>query len=157
MKREILFKAKRKDNGQWVEGNLTQGFVDNIGKKGRVATMIQYHYVYHGKIGALTKEPLQTFKSVEVDPDTVSQYIQDFSGEAVFQNDIVVYLVGEYWFYGIITASLSNGISIKSYGEVIFKGHPNQEFKRSEKTWFPKRFFNVEKIGNKWDSPELLK
>lgn len=70
MKREILFKAKRKDNGQWVEG-----FVINCIPNIRIEP--DKLYIVDS-----------TFEWVEVDPDTVSQYIgrTDKNGTEIYDD-----------------------------------------------------------------------
>ena len=60
MRRQILFRGKRKDNGQWVEGNLVY-VKDEDGK--RIYPTIVYSY------------GPDTFDWDEVDPETVGQYI----------------------------------------------------------------------------------
>ena len=60
--REILFKAKRLDNGEWVEGNVF--FADN------------------GKCEICIGTPIVRI-TYEVDPETVCQY----TGEEIFQNE----------------------------------------------------------------------
>jgi uncharacterized phage protein (TIGR01671 family) len=77
--REILFKGKRKDNGEWVEG---------IPIKNKLGIFICYeknpHYCsqyYYMEIQEIA----------EVDPDTVCQYtgLTDRNNEKIFENDIV--------------------------------------------------------------------
>lgn len=70
--REILFKAKRLDNGEWVEG------------------------YYIGPIGLLDVHEICdihdiTGPRVEVDPSTVSQYtgLTDKNGKKIFEGDVV--------------------------------------------------------------------
>ena len=71
MKREILYKAIRLDNGEWVEGSVT---IDCNGN----AT------IWHP-----LKTPLGGFQRFDVDPDTICQYSgrKDKHGNRVFQGD----------------------------------------------------------------------
>lgn len=72
MKREILFRGKRLDNGQWVEGSL-------IGED-----------VIVGKIVDFEEDYFTTEFWYKVDPETVGQFtgIMDKSGEDLFEGDI---------------------------------------------------------------------
>lgn len=73
--REILFKAKRKDNGKWVEGYY---FVSTFGN----------HFVL--KTGAI---PLDfPPHEVEVDKKTVCQYTgwKDKQGQKIFEKDLIL-------------------------------------------------------------------
>ena len=77
--REILFKAKRLDNGEWVEG-----YYLNIAKIN--------HFICTGKIkldGAL--KGIIAPEMYEIDPDTLCQYtgITDKSGQKIWENDVL--------------------------------------------------------------------
>lgn len=74
MNREILFKAKRKDNGKWVEGYYR-----------RIPCMrMLEHYI-------MPRNPKNRMEQYAIDPDTICQYtgLTDKNGRKIWENDIV--------------------------------------------------------------------
>lgn len=136
MMREILFRGKRLDNGEWVYGfycHVPRGRLD------RDEHMIQT-VKKSGKMGMLHC----------VDPSTIGQYtgLLDKNGERIFEGDVVStdverpYLIVEFRdgcfmfncndggedYYDIMLPILKDPQTVYKYGEVIGNIHDNPEF-----------------------------
>ena len=134
--REILFRAKQVNNGEWVEGYFAIGkwYLD---EKERYAILpIDLCFYPHCEIN----------EWIEIDPETVCQYtgLKDKNGKRIWENDIVR-----------IENSMDEGIgNIEFYGGMWYvDGEPSNslydivEYDDGE----------LEVIGNIFDTPELLK
>ena len=134
--REILFKGKKKDNGEWIEGYLLDG--GTPGEK----------RIFIGKL-VIGKWTVMADEFDEVDPDTICEYtgLTDKNGKKIWENDIV-----EAWSQG----SRARG-TVKQRVDGLWIMSPawqNHEF------WELKPNSNgettVEVLVNAFDNPELL-
>ena len=133
--REILFRAKRIDNGEWVEGQYA--FILNpLTESGEPIK----HLICNGT----------NIFNDEIDPETLCQYtgLKDKNGKRIWENDIV-----GAWSEGKHTIGRVKRRVDGLY--IIYPSYQKQEFwglcpDENGKT-------TVEVIGNILDHPELLK
>lgn len=149
--REILFKAKRKDNGEWVEGYLLRD--DCTGQ-----------YFIHASGNSVNEsdkvneEGCLRFVAFEVDESTLCQYtgLTDNNGRKIWENDIVKYHFGDD------VAPIRFGV-YQSCFDSIQTGHvgfyvdwdSKNALRKDLGYWVNMIDCNV--IGNVFDNPELLK
>lgn len=139
--REYLFRGKRLDNGEWVEGDLSQD--RDLG-----TAYIQGFDYYCDECG-LQREPF----GFEVDPETVGQFTGriDDNENKVFDGAI---LLGSWWesvsdyhtqeFHDIGVVSWD-----ADWGKwIVTDSAENRELY----DWCEE----IKVIGNRWDNPELL-
>ena len=138
--REILFRAKRIDNGEWVEGQYA--FILNpITESGEPIK----HLICNGT----------NIFNDEIDLETLCQYtgMKDKNGNRIWENDIVVckqYIGGNFVDYHI-----EYGYVEMKYGAFgIHRSNPDAYY-RPFKDWLED--YEYEVIGNIFDTPELLK
>lgn len=137
MNREIIFKAKRKDNGEWVEGFVFE-FKGEFYIMEMTQTFMRAYY---------SEESVVDFnmRAVEIDPDTICWYIglKDKNGKKIWENDIVK-----------CRHSQSFG-NVKWYcGDYI--GWCVDDVYDCEQQFDKDMFDTCEVIGNVFDNPELL-
>lgn len=149
--REILFRGKRTDNGEWAEGDLYRK-TDALGEKETI--------IFQDK-GA------DAFKKNFVNSETVGQYtgLKDKNGKKIFEGDIVRQTFeghdsNPYWpsdFCGFIVGTVfmtGHGTFIRpSYGELYDDEEKVEDFKPRRKQIAA---YRSEVIGNIFDNPELL-
>ena len=129
--REILFRGKRVDNGDWVEGSYINSVVKN-GVFGYIA-------------GNNVINPKKIYKK------TLGQYtgLTDKNGTKIFDGDIVKYHKETY-------TSMKDTIGIVEYynGSYGISYENNQHFLEFSSMSMYVRWYEV--IGNIYDNPELL-
>ena len=139
MSREILFRGKRLDNGEWLE-------VDAITQSdGRAFAVVGWDY-------DANKTPCN-FYTIEVDTTTIGQFtgLTDKNGREIFEGDI-----------------LADGAVVEWFNDLSWEGGGSDHSGFYCKKWFEygqigelsyHNVFNdkTEIIGNIHDNPELVK
>lgn len=139
MNREILFKAKRIDNGEWVEGYYQKRF-DLDGS--------EQHFIFWSK-------SYTVWEYVKIDPDTICQFtgLTDKNGKKIWENDIVncwtCIDIGDFANYRV-----EIGYVEMNYGSFGLHRIQDDTYYRPFKDYFEGYSFHV--IGNIFDNPEML-
>ena len=144
--REILFRGKRADTGEWIYGDLRQD------------ADLESAYIggwdYFTADYALQREPFE----YPVSPETVSQFtgLTDRNGEKIFEGDIIAYRKG----------CLAVSFDFASFG-FLFEGYNGEEgyshvipFNDYENgIYIDRKTYQIdyEIVGNVLDNSDLLK
>ena len=128
--REIIFRGKRIDNGEWIEEHYLRKEV---------------HFIFQ-------TDKHNTWRCVEIVPETLCQFtgLCDKNVNRIWENDIVNYN-GKY-------ASIKFGMycSSSGYGNYnlgFYVDFPEETLYRKELGYWHEK---VEVVGNIFDNPELL-
>lgn len=144
MDREILFRAKRIDNGEWVEGCLLIDYVSG------------QHFIHASgnsvnESDKVNEDGCLNFFSFEIDTQTVCQYtgLTDETEEKIYEGDIIAY---------IDTYSTESGYAESDcVGEVVWDDEEvcfHVTGRLSAESWEILQECGV--VGNIFDNPELL-
>lgn len=132
--KEILFRGKRLDNGQWIEGDIISS-----------AAYPDRAWITESK--TLFDREIYKIGVREVDPSTVGQYtcLTDRNGVKIFEGDIVA---------GVFDAGKITEKKIK--GPVVYGEKETQFY--IDQGYFGYGIFEIahKVIGNIHDTPELL-
>ncbi len=134
----FLFKAKRIDNGEWVQG---------------------FYYVFMGK-HYIFEQPFENNNLThQVDESTICQCtgLRDKNGRLIFENDIVKDLFSDtaapirYGSY----QSCFDSTKVEHVGFYVdWSGKYNKNYRKDLGYWI--HMVDAEIIGNAFDNPELL-
>ena len=130
--REILFKGKRVDNGEWVEGYFVKGkwYLDEK-ERFTILPLDLSFYPY-----------CEISEWIEVNPETICQFtgISDDKGNRIWENDIVLCEWG------------ATAFGYREYRETIFindiTNHRIMDILQECE--------NIKLLGNRFDSPGML-
>ena len=126
MNREILFKAKRKDNGKWVEGYYM-----------RIPCMrMLEHYI-------MPRNPKNRMEQYAIDPDTICQFtgLTDKNGNNIWENDIAHIRSSGLSGYGVVKYQNGNLVLVDE---------------KRKRTYSLYSEWKIRKDGNIFDNVDLL-
>ena len=151
--REILFRGKRLDNGEWVEGYLYEHEppLQCIVSKDYIPEPSRWYII---KTAFADWNMPRQVEFIEIDPDTVCQFtgLLDKNGKRIFEGDVVA----QSWYdfdepaddsFGEVVFSVSDcsfSVLDLNKNEIMSMGHGCAYH------------YEVEIIGNIHDNPELL-
>lgn len=131
--REILFKAKRIDSGEWVEGYYQKRyyFLGN-----------EEHLIFHA-------DSYKVWEYAEIDPENLCQFtgLCDKNGKKIWENDILMAHLDESYPEDVTYETVEWGVA----GWV---GHEANSIGRQYLDEFDTKYYEV--VGNTFDNPELL-
>ena len=138
MKERFLSRGKRKDNGEWVDGNLVYTRTTTLGVVTEIYTL-EMRY--------------------EVIPKTVGQYtgLKDKNGKKIFEGDIVKITDRNVCFETMAVIEFGNPNGLYNWGWQL-KPLENKPFAIEILHWVDMEDSGafIEVIGNIHDNPELL-
>ena len=138
MSREILFRGKRTDNGEWVQGAILFHDAD-------AATVFNQHPA---------DGSLQGF---EVDPSTVCQWtgLKDKNGNLIWENDVIKHHFRDLYAqirYGAYQSCFDSQ-KTEHIGFYV-DWSESRNYRKDLGYWI--NMVNAEVVGNIFDNPELL-
>ena len=130
--REILFKGKRIDNGEWIEGYYQKKY-DFLGKS-HLILYVDNHV---------------RWECVEIDPETLCQFtgLCDKNGKRIWENDILMAHLDESYPGDVTYETVEWGMA----------GWVTREASSTDRQYLDKfDLEHYEVVGNIFDNPELL-
>ena len=139
--REILFRGKRVDNGEWVEGDLVQGIKKQAGMA----------FIWSESSAPF---PLDVFE-FKINPATLGQYtgLTDKNGKKIFGGDVVE----QNWYDYNEPIAESFGVVVYCESNCSFSVMDANENRIVPLGSCHAYHWEAEVIGNIHDNPELMK
>ena len=133
--REILFRGKRADNGEWVEGDVLQ---------------TRYHSG-HIEYQIMPQTPVSS--AVPVLPETVGQYtgLTDRNGKRIFEGDICKFKRFNDVHIGKVVFNVTTASFIMWYQPIV-----GAYGEKATQKMLLSVCDNIEVVGNIHDNPELM-
>ena len=132
--REILFRAKRIDNGEWVEGSYHH-------QKDYYGDPCDKHYIIDG-----TTTDMEGYgEHCEIDPETICQLtgLTDVNGKRIWENDIVKH-------------EISDTLGTVKWYQEDYVGWCVDDVMVDEQQFTDEMWNECEVIGNAFDDKHLL-
>ena len=138
--REILFRGKRTDNGEWIEGY----YRDLDGEHPRILK----ENIFIGKFGRVLE-----FKNIDVIPETVGQFtgLTDKNGVRIFEGDICRFKRFNDVHIGKIVFNATTASFVMWYQPIV-----GAYGEKATQKMLLSVCDDIEVIGNIHDNPELL-
>lgn len=145
-----LYRGKRKDNGEWAEGNLFENDNSNF-------PMVLIGHVIMSRDKHFPQDlSFDGYGLEEVDPETVGQFtgLTDNNGEKIFEGDIIHYQKSDIVCVGIIRFGEYSLPGLHLGFNVEWVSPDAVDFRKDIRFWAICREISV--VGNIHDNPELI-
>lgn len=151
--REILFRGKRVDNGEWMYGYLIIIEASDEETLQKNAYITKPYYPFKITVNDIDFHELALYR---IDPETVGQYtgLTDKNGKKIFEGDIVKYKNTD--------GAVYKGVALTVTGKVVYNEkvagfaiYGKDELGAKYCDYLPIKQIKV--ISNIHDNPELLK
>ena len=135
--REILFRGKRIDNGEWVEGYYQKRYCLSDSEES---------LIFHA-------DSYKMWEYAEIAPETLCQFtgLTDKNGNKIWENDILKTWSGEY--AQVKFGFYNTGFSIGNFNQGFYAAFSEDSYYRHELGFWCKKAYVR---GNIFDNKELL-
>ena len=147
MGREILFRGKRKDTGEWVEGSYV--------------LLEEIHFIIPPQLEIDDNLCAEVPKFVLIQPETLGQYtgVEDKNGKPIYEGDIVTNKWCFYHEHSVVKFgehkhwTMTSDYKCGMLGFYVDHPYDEHQSQRKDLMYFAG---NCEVVGNIHDNPELL-